>query len=253
MYEIHGNLDQQVEQVNRLVQNLMITMPTIPTPPIPAKNPARSPTMEASNPLNSSPRLTSPSPTSPQQQTSIMRPPRPERSGSPKQPTSPRPTINIRSPSTPTETITASRPTSPTQKRVSEFSFGGSSLRYSSSSYASSTASSAGWSSPGTPRDSFLGRQPSTSTKKTSPLSRTPEIREPHMSSGEDALSLLPPPAMGYATSLDLERMTSRSTLSPYPSVQPDIVKLHRSSTTSSQKVAFEKEAFRNSAILCDV
>ncbi|KAB2100159.1 hypothetical protein AG0111_0g11600 [Alternaria gaisen] len=30
-------------------------------------------------------------------------------------------------------------------------------------------------------------------------------------------------------------------------------MKLHRSSTTASQKAAFEKEAFRNSAILCDV
>ncbi|KAI4945703.1 hypothetical protein J4E91_007614 [Alternaria rosae] len=54
----------------------------------------------------------------------------------------------------------------------------------------------------------------------------------------------------------ELERtptQISHAKLSPYPSSQPEIMKLHRSSTTTSQKAAFEKEAFRNSAILCDV
>jgi hypothetical protein len=249
-----SNLDQQLEEVHRMVDSLLITSSTPQSPPIPARNPARSPTMEASNLSNSRTRSISPSATSPQRtHKRTAQPTSPRHFKAPDQPTSPRPTIFIRAPSSPTETLVTSRASSPTQKRVSEFSFGGSSLRYSSSSYASSTASSGGWSNPGTPRDSFISRQPSTSTKKTSSLPRTPEVREPAEHIGEDVLPLLPPPAIGYSTHSELERMTSRSTLGLYPTTQPDIVKLHRSSTTASQKALFEKEAFRNSAILCDV
>ncbi|KAF2715340.1 hypothetical protein K504DRAFT_457515 [Pleomassaria siparia CBS 279.74] len=41
--------------------------------------------------------------------------------------------------------------------------------------------------------------------------------------------------------------------LSLNPPTQPEFDKLHRSSTTMTQKEFFEKQAFRNSAILCDV
>lgn len=61
---------------------------------------------------------------------------------------------------------------------------------------------------------------------------------------------------MGLPTPDEFERVTPQSShtrLSPYPSTQPEIVKLHRSSTTASQKAVFEKEAFRNSAVLCDM
>jgi hypothetical protein len=164
-------------------------------------------------------------------------------------PSSPRSTIKSLTPSSPTEQASTSRASSPTQKRVSEFSFGGASLRYSSSSYASSMASSGGWSSPGTP---LISHQSLATNKRSSPLPRTLEVREPGEHSDTGNLSLLPPPALKYTVHSELERHTPKSTLSPFPS-QPDLVKLHRSSTTSSQKAAFEKEAFRNSAVLCDV
>jgi hypothetical protein len=247
-----GSLDEQLEEVHRMVESLVITTPAPQSPPIPPRHPARSPTTEHLTFLNSRTRQLSPPPTSPQRLESRgTRPKTPQRSQSPNQPGSPQSTIHLKAPSSPTETLTTSRASSPTQKRVSEFSFGGSSLRYSSSSFASSTTSSGGWSNPGTP--STLGQQPSTSTKKTSPLPRTPEVREPSEHSNDDALPLLPPPAMGYGAHSELHRVTSRSTLGLYPASQQDIVKLHRSSTTASQKALFEKEAFRNSAILCDV
>ncbi|KAH8733186.1 hypothetical protein GQ44DRAFT_721396 [Phaeosphaeriaceae sp. PMI808] len=254
LYHSHGSLDQQLEEVHRMVQNLMITVPPIQTPPIPARGPTRSPTIEASTPMGSSPRSMSPVATPPRQrQAKISLPNPPRRSRSPDQLTSTGPTVNIRHPSSPKDTVNTSKPSSPPQKRISEFSYGGSSARYSSSSYASSIASSTGWSSPGTPRDSFISRQHSTSTKKTSPLPRTPEVQEPGERANVDMLSLLPPPALGYSAPYELERTASRTTLTPFPAKQPDIVKLHRSSTTASQKAEFEKVAFRNSAILCDV
>jgi hypothetical protein len=235
-----------------MVESLMIATPTPQSPPIPARHPARSPTTEHSAYLNSrTTRLSPPVTASQRFESRGTRSKSPQRSKSPNESGSPQSTIHVRTPSSPTDILTTSRASSPTQKRVSEFSFGGSSLRYSSSSFASSTASSGGWSNPGTP--STLGRQPSISTKKTSPLPRTPEVREPSEQSNDDALPLLPPPAMGYGSNSELHRVTSRSNLGLYPASQQDIVKLHRSSTTASQKALFEKEAFRNSAILCDV
>jgi hypothetical protein len=246
IHQNHGTFDGQLEEVHDMLQSLMMAIPQ--SPPIPARNPARSPIVEASNPLGTSLRSTSSPPR--RSNIKVSLPTSPQHPKSPDRPTSPQATITIRDPSSPTETMSTSRASSPTQKRVSEFSFGGSSLRYSSSSYASSTASSGGWSSPGTP---LINQQSSTTTRRTLHLPRTPEVEEPGQRVHEGALSLLPPPALGYAAHPDVERPVSRSTLSPYPATQPDILKLHRSSTTSSQKAAFEKEAFRNSAVLCDV
>lgn len=254
VYGTKGSLDQQLEEVHEVLERLLLSMPTTPSPPVPARNPARSPTVEAPDPWSPVLRPVSPLATSPRKQNvQVTLPMAPRRSRSRELPRSPEPTINIRPPSSPTETATTSRATSPTQKRVSEFSFGSASFRYSSSSYASSTASSGRTSNPGTPRDSFISRQPSTSTKKTTPLPQTPELHEPNGRNSSDASPLLPPPAMPYATRSGLDRTVSQSTLSYYPSLQPDLVKLHRSSTTTSQKATFEKEAFRNSAVLCDV
>lgn len=237
-----------MEEVHRIVQDMAISSPATSTPPpaIPARNPARPPSGEVLNPTNSFLISSSPPASPPRRQNTVTSLPRPSRlPQSPKQPASFGPNISIRAPSSPTETVTTSRASSPTQKRVSEFSFGASSLRYSSSSYASSTASSSGWS------ESHVSR--STSTKKSTPLPRTPEVREPGDRSSDATLALLPPPAMGLAAPYEIERMASRSTLTPYPSSPPELTKLHRSSTTSSQKATFEKEAFRNSAVLCDV
>lgn len=210
----------------------MLAIPTQQSPPIPARHPARSPGTEASNPINQ--HASNP----PRQQEKTSLPTSPQRTISPENPAAPT------SPSSLTETISHSIVSSPTRKRVSEFSFGGSSLRYSSSSYASSTASSGGWSSPGTP---LISQQYLTNAKIMAHLPATPEGREVRDHMGGVAISVLPPPALGYTSQSDLEQRTSRST------VQADLGKLHRSSTTTSQKAAFEKEAFRNSAVLCDV
>jgi hypothetical protein len=263
MYHPVGGLDQQLDDVHRIVQNLTITHST-QVPPVPARNPARSPSAEMPNPLSTKVAPSSPPCSPPRHQNTQFHLPRaPMRSKSPEPSSAASFSASPPPPSSPTETMSTSRASSPTQKRVSEFSFGGSTLQYSSSSYASSDtgASSAGWQSPSPLlNESSLRRQQSTSTKKTSPLPRTLEVREPGERSDHRNLPLLPPPAMGLAAPHELERTLSHSTshtshvkLSPYPSAQPEIMKLHRSSTTASQKAAFEKEAFRNSAILCDV
>jgi hypothetical protein len=265
MYRSIGTHDKQLDEVHRIVQSLTITPPGTQAPPVPARNPARTPTAEMPNPLSSKLPQSSPPNSSPRHPNTKFHLPR-----APMRPKSPEPSpsagFSASSPppsSSPIETMSTSRASSPTQKRVSEFSFGGSSFRCSSSSYASSDAgtSSAGWQSPSPLlNDTSLRRQQSTSTKKTTPLPGTPEVREPGERADNRNLSLLPPPAMGTTGTYELERTMSHSTshtsqnkLGPYPTVQPEIMKLHRSSTTASQKVAFEKEAFRNSAILCDV
>jgi hypothetical protein len=236
-----------------MVQSLKITDRPARSPPIPARNPARSPAIEATNPLHSNVMPASTLAPSPKSLDRRMSHPKPSKQAiSSPVPASPpyKTSAMMQIPSSPTETMSTSRASSPTQTRISDFSIDGSSLRYSGSSYASSTASSGGWSSPGTP---LITHQPITASKRNFPLPRTPEVREPDESSKEYKLSLLPPPALEYAAYSRRERPTSSSTLSQYPAAQPDIVKLHRSSTTSSQRAAFEKEAFRNSAVLCDV
>ncbi len=259
MHHSFGSLDHQLEEIHRMVDDLMITPHSSDVPPVPARNPARSPTTEAADPLSR--KLYASSITTPPRRVKnaeVSLPPIPGRPKSPEQSSLVELDDDAPVPSSPTETMSTSRASSPSQKRVSEFSFGGSSLRYSSSSYASSDigTSSAGWQSPSPLlHGSYPSRQQSTSTKKTSPLPRTPEICETGQKADNQQLTLLPPPAINLGPTYELERLTTRTSqakLSPYPSSQPEIMKLHRSSTTASQKAAFEKEAFRNSAILCD-
>ncbi|KAF1837830.1 hypothetical protein BDW02DRAFT_636866 [Decorospora gaudefroyi] len=257
MYHLVGSMDEQLDEVHRMVQNLAITLPNTQAPPIPTRNPTRSPTAEISN--LSSPKLASSSPpTSPPRRatTKFSLPRAPQRPSSTEQSSS----VNMAAPSSHTETMSTSRASSPTMKRVPEFSLGGSSLRYSSSSYASSDTgtSSAGRQSPSASlNDLYSGRNLSTSTTMTSPPFRIPQVLEHEQQANKRHLSMLPPPPpMGLATPYVLEPSTSHTSpakLSPYPSPQPGLTKLHRSSTTASQRAAFEKEAFRNSAILCDV
>jgi hypothetical protein len=259
MYHSIRSLDEQLDEVHRMVENLSVAPQDSHVPPVPARNPARSPTTEVANPLSRTLHASSP-PNSPRKDpnTRVSIPRIPQHPRSPKQ------SLLVKSddedpvPTSPTETMSTSRASSLTQKRISEFSFSGSSLRYSSSSYASSDAgtSSAGWQSPSLLlHESHLSRQQSTSTKKSSPLPWTPEVLEPGQKTDNRHLTLLPPPAMRIGPPYELERtstQTSQIKFSPFPS-SPEITKLHRSSTTASQKAAFEKEAFRNSAILCDV
>ncbi|KAF2736975.1 hypothetical protein EJ04DRAFT_510694 [Polyplosphaeria fusca] len=155
-------------------------------------------------------------------------------------------------PSSPTETATiTSASTSPTitaRKRISEFSYGGSTNRY-SSSYASSEAStSTGWPSPTPNRDSQLSRS---SSKRDSHLPKSPNYL-PNARPESTVLPSLPPPAMDMDEDM-MDHLASLGRLSLNPPTQPEYVKLHRSATTTSQEKMFEKDAFRNAAILCDV
>lgn len=143
-------------------------------------------------------------------------------------------------------------PASTARKRISDFNVEGSTIRYSGSYASSDTGISSEWHSPTiTSRNSYLSRQPSTS-KRESKLPMTPELPEPRSRPDSTALPSLPPPAIELPEDR-IEKAISISKLSLHPPTEPEITKLHRSSTTSSQKDLFEKQAFRNSAILCDV
>jgi hypothetical protein len=242
VYHVSGNLDAQLEELHHYVQNLVTSDPTEQPPSIPERNPARSPAYEIGNPMQN---LRMPYPP---RGSSLQGPS--SRSSLPRRPTSSE-ACPLRDPTdnTPSSPKHKSLPltTSPPRNRVSEFSFGGSSARYSSSSCASSDA---GWSNAGPSRDSVISRQALIPTKNW-PLPDTPELREPGQEPGTNALSLLPPPALSSPPVQEMSKIGS--TLSPFPPTQSGITKLHRSSTTASQKSAFEKEAFRNSAVLCDV
>ena len=259
VYHSSRTLDQQMAEVHRMVQDLTVARREPQTPPVPARNPARSPTTEVPDPLDS--RF---APSSPLQRsnTRVSLPRFPQRPSSPDEPASAVPDASSPSQPSPTETISMLRTSDHIQRRasrVSEFSFGSSSIRYSSSSYASSDAGTGcvGWQSPPqSANDFFHNRDHSTSTKKTSPLPRTPEERGAGPIADNRHSALHSSPVVGLAPPYELQRTstyTSQAKLSPFPSSQPEIMKLHRSSTTTSQKAAFEKEAFRNSAVLCDV
>ncbi|PWO25154.1 UbiH, 2-polyprenyl-6-methoxyphenol hydroxylase, partial [Pyrenophora tritici-repentis] len=258
-YHANATLDRQIDQVHRIVQDLTLTPQDPQTPPIPPKNPARSPTTETPNPRGSKFAPFS-SPRHPNNRVSLPR--FPQHPISPNQPTVA--SLNTSPPSepSPTETISMARTSDSLRRcasRTSDFSFGGSSIRYSSSSYASSEAgtSSAGWQSPAQfSNDYFLNRDHSTSTKKTTPLPRTPEESGAGPIADNRHSSLHSLPVIGLAAPYELQRTSiniSQAKLSPFPSSQPEIMKLHRSATTTSQKTTFEREAFRNSAVLCDV
>ncbi|KAH9872816.1 hypothetical protein J1614_005210 [Plenodomus biglobosus] len=259
MYQSPQGTSEQLKETQSLMQNLTVIEPITQPPPVPQRNPARSPVVEVPNPLGI--HIAPPSPLDPSLRRKDSRGSASrsrQRSRSSERLTSLVLGATKTASSPPSDIVSTSRASSPSRKRASEFSFGVSSHRYSSSSYASSDAgmSSAGWSSPGTAKDTFNYYHIPNSSKKSSPLPRTPEVPEPGQRVDDKPLSLLPPPALGLSTPYELERHTSsesRSRLSVYPSLQPEIMKLHRSSTTASQKAAFEKEAFRNSAILCDV
>lgn len=232
IYDLPGSLEDQLDELQRFVQELAITNPTTEAPPIPQRNPARSPIAELSDPLTTTP--------IPRTCLTASPPYSRYRSASRSSPTS-NYILPISTHKTPSSPPTSCR------KCVSELNFGGSSARDSTSSYASSTSSEPS-------RDSLNSRHTS-SVSKTLPLPRTPELSEP-VQPRRGSLSLLPPPAIQSPSSHlahNMERARSNSTLSPFPAQQDSIMKLHRSSTTASQKATFEKEAFRNSAVLCDL
>ncbi|RMZ73182.1 hypothetical protein GMOD_00008988 [Pyrenophora seminiperda CCB06] len=259
MHHASGTLDREMDEVLRMAQDLTVTPQDPQTPPVPARNPARSPTTEVPNPLSA--RILPSSPSLPPN-TRVSLPRFPQPPITPEEPTSADLDADSPPEPSPTETISISRMSDPAQRRISrisDFSFGTSSIRYSSSSYASSEAgaSSAGWQSvPQFSNDYFHNRNRSTSTTKTTPLPRSLKERESGIFADNQYSTLHPLPATSLAPSYELQRSstnTSQAKLSPFPSPQPEVMKLHRSATTTSQKAAFEKDAFRNSAVLCDV
>jgi hypothetical protein len=141
-------------------------------------------------------------------------------------------------------------------KRISGFSFGGAQSQYASSYAGSDAGSSNGYTSPKGSRSPMADRRPS---KRGEPsLMRTPEM--PEMSEHPDiynskrwSLEKLPQPAMDIPTDPVSEPASQLQKLSITPLVPSNPVMLHRSATSSSQRNDFEKAAFKNSAILCDV
>ncbi|KAF2004457.1 hypothetical protein P154DRAFT_572117 [Amniculicola lignicola CBS 123094] len=160
------------------------------------------------------------------------------------------PPIPSESPYSPAITAASSAPSPTARKRISEFSFGGSTVHYADSIATSDPGVNNGWPSPPANRQSYVSRQPS---KRKASLATTPEMREPLSRPPSSALPPLPPPAMDLSSDSEIDTIKSISKLSLNPPQQPEYIKLHRSSTTASQKEMFEKQAFRNAAILCDV
>ncbi|XPS99103.1 hypothetical protein M3J09_008285 [Ascochyta lentis] len=235
-------LDDELDEISRFVQELAIANNTTRAPPVPLRNPARSPVAEIPTPLNSTLVPLSPPALLPRRVnvTSSQR----QRSVSTESVTSQPINKDVSSVSG----YTVTTPPTPPRKRVSEFSFGGSSARDSTSSYASSISS-------GPSRNSLNSRHALVAVSESPPLPKTPELGEP-MQAKTNSSSLLPPPALRPSSTHSAQtadRKQSSSTLSPFPARKDSITKLHRSSTTASQKSTFEKEAFRNSAVLCDV
>jgi hypothetical protein len=246
-----GSLGEQLEEVQRIVQDIAGRAPQIIA--IQDLDTSRPP---SSLYLDSS-RQTSPTRESftareyfPPRHSSKPRSIQSRLSRSPVPPHSPDMSVT-QVPSSPTATVfTSASPTPTAKKHISEFSFGGSPNRYSNSYTASDAGTNNGWPNPAPNRYSHFSRQPSI---RESQFSRTPEARERGPRPDSAILPALPPPAMDLPPDPDIDAITAISKLSLSPPTQPEIVRLHRSSTTASQKENFEKQAFRNSAILCDV
>ncbi|KZM19320.1 hypothetical protein ST47_g9550 [Ascochyta rabiei] len=240
------HLDDELDDVSRFIRELAIANHSRKAPLVPRRNLARSPAAEAPDPLNATLVPLFPLALSPRQTTSNVASPLPhQRSVSTESSTSKSVSNDVAA--APAACI-VQNPRTPPRKRVSEFSFGGSSARDSTSSYASSTSS-------GPSRNSLNSRHALVAVSKSPPLLGTPELGEP-VQVNTGSLSLLPPPALrppSTHSTRTMDRKRSNSTLSAFPAQQNSITKLHCSSTTASQKSTFEKEAFRNSAVLCDV
>jgi hypothetical protein len=245
-----GSLGEQLQEVQRIVQDIAGRAPKIIAIQDLDSRPPSSLYLDSS-------RQTSPTRESftarqyiPPRQRSNPRPIQSRPSRSPVYPHSPDMSVT-QVPSSPTATVfTSNSPTSVARKHISEFSFGGSPNRFSNSYAASDAGASNGWHSPAPNRYSHLSQQASI---RESMISRTPEARERGSRPDSTILPSLPPPAMDLPPDPDVDAITVISKLGLSPPTQPEIVRLHRSSTTTSQKDLFEKQAFRNSAILCDV
>lgn len=78
------------------------------------------------------------------------------------------------------------------------------------------------------------------------------ELKEeslPKRPASDVELIRLPPPAWDEETA----SLNKTQPLSLMPTIQPEAIKLTRSTSTISQKAAFDRRLFQNSAILCDL
>ncbi|KAJ4991702.1 hypothetical protein SVAN01_02817 [Stagonosporopsis vannaccii] len=246
MYDLPGSLEDQLEEVSRFVQELTLVDPVSKATPTPQRNLARSPATEISDQLSTTSIPVSPPESSQRRMNTQVKSPHVKSPSVSALSSASAPTDKDASPTFPSDP-TVRTPTAP-RKHVSELSYGGTSIRDSTSSCASSTSSARS-------RASSNSRHALISVSKSIPLPWTPELAE-SIRPCSSSFTLLPPPAMRPSSAQsapDISGGKSNSTLSPFPAPQDSIAELHRSSTTASQKAAFEKEAFRNSAILCDV
>lgn len=143
-------------------------------------------------------------------------------------------------------------PTPSERKRISEFSFG-TAPRHSFASYSSDEESTT---TTGTHRYAYLARPHSQRSNQVSLLSRETDDSEPRERFRPDShvlTHMLPPPAIDLPPLNQDSIEQHMAKLSFDLPAEHQIGKLHRSSTTASQKARFESAAFRNAAILCDV
>ncbi|KAF2868292.1 hypothetical protein BDV95DRAFT_630526 [Massariosphaeria phaeospora] len=234
LHDSVGSLGGRPDEVDRIAKHVVGQTPQMPTKPVQENRPPRSlnnPSYEGSHTRDGLPSKQSPIMAQPQSP--------PYSPNLPQFPTVDMPEV----PSSPTASATSSTLT--TRKRISRLSFGGSSSQY-SSSIASSDAGSSVWPTPSTNRNSYDSRLP---LKSEITLPLTSDFREASL--GPQFAypnALLPPPAM----TMPIDSM-SISRLSLQSNTQSELVRLHRSSTTYNQRDSFDRQAFRNSAILCDV
>lgn len=241
------------------MHNLAMLDPAAQAPPIPQRNPARSPVAKQPNlPRSySSPSRASVRPLH-RNHSGDSVPQSPQRSQSPGSPV----TQALRAPGTapvsPSGAMSPSRASTHARNRTSEISSGASPLRYSSSSYTTSDAgtSFAGWPSPGSTQERTHKPLEASSSKKAAPFPQTPQEIELSPRANSKPLPLLPAPDLTRSMPYESDANTkgnSRSHVGFRPASQPTITRLHPSSSIANQNADFEKEAFRNSAILCDV
>ncbi|KAJ4353904.1 uncharacterized protein N0V89_005635 [Didymosphaeria variabile] len=235
-------LSQQLDEANRIVKDIASRSHFPPTPNTMASSPGTVP-LQPSQISQDRYSATDFFPT--RQSSKISRPQSPPPSfGSPE----------LSAPSSPPRSTLPSPQA--TRKRISEFSVGGPGSRYSGSVASSEEDFSHESKTP--LRYAYLSRQPST---KAPSFAKSVANREARSRPDSGVLSpMLPPPAMTLPPLPDTDAgaetaslMSGLSLGQQTQSARSEIKQLHRSSMTLVQKEQFEKVAFRNAAILCDV
>lgn len=244
-----GNLNDKLEEVHRVVVGINGETPRIPPGRDDDSRPPSSLRLDTRQQNNRSPESFKPQEVFQQRQNNRSPESFPPRDVFPQRQSS-----RANPPVTPE--IAASEPSSATSSihRTSGFSFGGSQGYYSGSYAGSEAGSSNGYTSPTGGRSPIADRQYS---KRKAILVQTPELEEPRESQTTirlpPSLPPLPPPAMDIQPDPGIRTVMPLQNLRLIPPSTPEVVMLHRSSTTASQQEAFERGAFRNSAILCDL